>query len=75
MSTLEIFMYAMAVVCLVVGLLLSNNGTPGGLSSLSGQDLEIFKKSKDRGFIKILQIIMFILMFVFVTVSIILRLS
>jgi preprotein translocase subunit SecG len=50
-------------VCLVIGLLLSGSGSTTGLTALSGQDLELFRKTKDRGFIKILQMIMFLLMF------------
>lgn len=73
MSTLEVVMYVLAVLCLVVGLLLSNSGTPGGLASLSGQDLEIFKKAKDRGFTKVLQVTMFVLMFVFLVLAFVAR--
>lgn len=33
---------------MIVGLLLSSSSPTGGLSSLNGQDLEIFKKTKDQ---------------------------
>jgi preprotein translocase subunit SecG len=44
--------------------MLSGSGSTTGLSALSGQDLELFKKTKDRGIVKILQAIMF-----FVTIA------
>jgi preprotein translocase subunit SecG len=43
--------------------MLSGSGSTTGLTALSGQDLELFRKTKDRGFIKILQLIMFFIMF------------
>ncbi|WP_391591664.1 Protein translocase SecG subunit [[Mycoplasma] cavipharyngis] len=73
MSTLEIIVYVIAIIILIIGLLLSNSGSTEGLASLSGQDLEIFKKTKDRGSIKILQIIMFSLVFLLVIVGIVYR--
>ena len=39
----------LAIMCFIIGLLLSKSGSSGGLASLAGQDLEIFKKTKDRG--------------------------
>ncbi|QZX48884.1 preprotein translocase subunit SecG [Mycoplasma sp. E35C] len=71
MSATEIVMFVLAIVALLIGLGLSNSGTTGGLASLSGQDLEIFKKTKDRGIIKILQIAMFILMLIFLIIGLI----
>ena len=59
MST-TIIILIVALVVVIVGLLLSGTGSDAGLSNVSGQDLEIFKKTKDRGIIKILQFIMFI---------------
>ena len=40
--------------------MLSSSGSTGGFTVNNGQDLELFKKTKDRGFIKLLQIIGFI---------------
>lgn len=61
----------MAILCLIIGLLLSNHGSTGGLASLSGQDLEIFRKTKDRGIVKILQITMFILVVLFLILGLV----
>jgi preprotein translocase subunit SecG len=55
----------------VIGLLLSGSGSTTGLTALAGQDLELFKKTKDRGFVKILQMIMFLLMFFMFAVAIV----
>ncbi|AAP56809.2 preprotein translocase subunit SecG [Mycoplasmoides gallisepticum] len=71
MNPTEITFFVLAIIALIVGLGLSNSGTTGGLASLSGQDLEIFKKTKDRGIIKILQIVMFILMLLFLILGLI----
>ncbi|MDQ0514339.1 preprotein translocase subunit SecG [Mycoplasmoides fastidiosum] len=73
MSTLEIVIYVIAVIILIIGLLLSNSGSTGGLAALSGQDLEIFKKTKDRGSIKILQIVMFSLVFLLLIIAVVYR--
>ena len=51
----------LAILCVIVGLILSRAGTSGGLTSIMGQDLEIFKKSKDRGIMKFFQISMFVM--------------
>lgn len=59
MST-TIIILIVAIIIIILGLLLSGTGSNAGLSNISGQDLEIFKKTKDRGIIKILQFIMFI---------------
>ena len=64
MLVIAIVMFVLAGVALVVGLLLSGSGTGASLNNVAGQDLELFKKTKDRGFVKILQIIMFIIMLV-----------
>jgi len=63
MSTITIIILVVMIISLVIGLLLSGSGTTTGLAALSGQDLELFRKTKDRGFIKILQIIMFLIAF------------
>ena len=62
MDVIGIVMIVISVICLVIGLLLSGSGSTSGLSAIAGQDLELFKKTKDRGLIKILQMVMFILM-------------
>ncbi len=66
MLVIAIVMFVLAGVALVVGLLLSGSGTGASLNNVAGQDLELFKKTKDRGFVKILQIIMFIIMLVMI---------
>ena len=53
-------MFIFGIIALVIGLLLSSSGSTTNLLSTGGQDLELFKKTKDRGFIKILQIAMFV---------------
>lgn len=62
MTPIAIVMFVLGGIALIVGLLLSGSGTGAGLNASAGQDLELFKKTKDRGFVKILQIVMFILM-------------
>lgn len=71
MTAIQIVMFILAVMTLAIGLLLSNSGNTGGLASLSGQDLEIFKKTKDRGLIKVLQIVMFIMMLLFLLLGLV----
>jgi len=46
---LTIVLILFSVLALIIGLLLSRTSPSGGLLSLNGQDLEIFKKTKDRG--------------------------
>jgi preprotein translocase subunit SecG len=60
-----------SVFCLVIGLLLSGSGSTTGLTAIAGQDLELFKKTKDRGIIKILQMVMFVLMITSIILAII----
>jgi preprotein translocase subunit SecG len=60
----------MAIVILI-GLLLSSNGSTGGLTSMNGQDLELFKKTKDKGLVKMLQLVLYIILFVVLTLLII----
>lgn len=73
MHPLEIVIYIISVIVLIIGLLLSNSGSAGGLASLSNQDLEIFKKTKDRGLIKVLQIAMFSLVFILILIAVLYR--
>jgi preprotein translocase subunit SecG len=42
----------LCVVIIALGLLLSGSGSSSGLVATSGQDLELFRKTKDRGLIK-----------------------
>lgn len=70
MSTSTIVLLVLSVICLIIGLLLSGSGSTSGLSAIAGQDLEIFKKTKDRGIVKILQMIMFVLVLVLIIIAI-----
>ena len=70
MNSIAIIMFVFGGIALLVGLLLSGSGTGAGLNPSVGQDLELFKKTKDRGFVKILQIIMFIIMLVLIGLGI-----
>ena len=60
MTPIFVVMFILGIIALLVGLLLSSSGSTTNLLSTGGQDLELFKKTKDRGFIKILQIVMFV---------------
>ncbi|MDR1235305.1 MAG: preprotein translocase subunit SecG [Mycoplasmataceae bacterium] len=71
MGWISIVLLVVSIVCLLIGLLLSGSGSTTGLTALAGQDLELFKKTKDRGFVKILQMTMFILMFIMFTIAIV----
>lgn len=62
--SVTVIILVVSLVCIVLGLLLSSSGASAGLTNISGQDLEIFKKNKDRGFIKIIQVILFIALIV-----------
>lgn len=61
MEFYQIAVYVLGILALIIGLLLSNSGSTGGLAALSGHDLEIFKKTKDYGLVKILRILMFMI--------------
>lgn len=60
MTPIFVVMFILGIITLLIGLLLSSSGSTTNLLSTGGQDLELFKKTKDRGFIKILQIVMFV---------------
>lgn len=60
MTLMFIVMFVFGIIALFIGLLLSSSGSTTNLLSSGGQDLELFKKTKDRGFIKFLQIAMFV---------------
>lgn len=66
-----IILLTIGVIATIAGLLLSPTGSTSGLSAMAGQDLELFKKTKDRGFFKILQMIMFVLIFVMAIICIV----
>lgn len=70
---LEILFYVLAGISLLIALLLSGHGSSNGLNSLSSSELELFKKTKDRGFIKWLQMILLILTVVLVVIALICR--
>ncbi len=53
--TTTVIILIVALLCIIIGLLLSSSGSTGGLNNISAQELEIFKRTKDRGLIKILQ--------------------
>ncbi|GHU47073.1 hypothetical protein FACS1894218_0720 [Bacilli bacterium] len=71
MGAISISLLVISIICLIIGLLLSGSGSTTGLTAIAGQDLELFKKTKDRGFVKIMQMLMFILMFAAFVVSIV----
>lgn len=75
MGAIQIVMFVLSGFSLLFGLLLSNSGSTSGLASLSGQDLEIFKKTKDRGIIKVLQILMFVIMILFLVLGLVFHFS
>jgi len=61
----------LSAVAIIIGLLLSSSGSTAGLTSMNGQDLELFKKTKDRGAVKILQTLLyldFLTMFILILV-------
>lgn len=60
MTPIFVVMFILGIIALLIGLLLSSSGSTTNLLSTGGQDLELFKKTKDRGFIKILQMAMFV---------------
>lgn len=70
MQGLEIFFYVLAIISLIIALLLSSHGNSGGINPIAGNDIELFKKTKDRGAVKVLQFILFVLMFILIAVGI-----
>ena len=73
MDWATITLIVIGVIASIVGLLLSSSGSTSGLSSMAGQDLELFKKTKDRGFIKVMQMVMFFLLLLSVVIIIVHR--
>ena len=62
-------------IAILAGLLLSSSGSTSGLSAMAGQDLELFKKTKDRGFVKGMQMLMFLLIFIGIIVLIVAKVA
>ncbi|MDR3163813.1 MAG: preprotein translocase subunit SecG [Mycoplasmataceae bacterium] len=70
MTLTSILLLVCAVICLIVGLMLSGSGSTTGLTAIIGQDLELFKKTKDRGLVKILQMVMFLVVILMIILSV-----
>lgn len=62
-----------AALCILLGLLLSKTGSSSGITTMSGQDMEIFKKTKDRGWMKIFQIVMILSSFALLITAIVMK--
>ena len=75
MNWVEILFYSLGIISFIIALLLSSHGNTGGISPTSGTDIELFKKTKDRGIVKILQFILFVLVFVLIGLGIVYRLA
>lgn len=73
MNALEIIFYTLAILSLIIALMLSSHGNSGGINPIAGNDIELFKKTKDRGVVKVLQFILFILVFVLIAIGIVVR--
>ncbi|WEK83039.1 MAG: preprotein translocase subunit SecG [Mycoplasma sp.] len=71
MDWATIVLIVIGVIALIVGLLLSSSGSTSGLSAMAGQDLELFKKTKDRGFVKVMQMVMFVILFIVIVILIV----
>lgn len=75
MSALEIVFYVLAIISFIIALLLSSHGNSGGINPIAGNDIELFKKTKDRGIVKIMQFILFVLVFVLIGIGIVIRIT
>ena len=73
MDALQIIFYVLAIVVFIIALLLSGHGNTGGITPMSGNDIELFKKTKDRGIVKILQFVLFVLVFVLITIGLVIK--
>ena len=71
MTPIFIVMFILGIIALFIGLCLSSSGSTTNLLSIGGQDLELFKKTKDRGFTKFLQIAMFVVSLILIICGII----
>jgi preprotein translocase subunit SecG len=69
MTLVPTLLFVGSILCLIIGLMLSGSGSTTGLTAIVGQDLELFKKTKDRGLVKLLQMLMFVLMIVMLVLS------
>lgn len=74
MDWVEILFYTLAIISFIIALLLSSHGNTGGISPVAGTDIELFKKTKDRGIVKILQFVLFVMVFVLIGLGIVYRL-
>ncbi|MDR0545641.1 MAG: preprotein translocase subunit SecG [Mycoplasmataceae bacterium] len=70
MTPIMIVLVVICALCILIGLMLSSNGSTTGLSQIIGQDLELFKKTKDRGIVKVLQIVVLTLAVILVILAI-----
>lgn len=75
MNALEIVFYVLAIISFIIALLLSSHGNSGGINPIAGNDIELFKKTKDRGIVKILQFILFVLVFILIAIGIVIRIT
>lgn len=71
MNAWTVILIVIGAIATIVGLLISPSGATSGLSAMAGQDLELFKKTKDRGFIKVMQMLLFFLVFVVLIILIV----
>ncbi|MCF0218064.1 MAG: preprotein translocase subunit SecG [Malacoplasma sp.] len=71
MHAVEIIFYVLAIIAFVLALLLSKHGNTSGITPMSGNDIELFKKTKDRGIVKIIQFILFVLVIVLIALGIV----
>ncbi len=71
MFVAAVIILIISIIAIIIGVLLSKAGSSTGLSNLAGQDLEIFKKTKDRGFIKVLQMAMVLLIIILLVIILI----
>ncbi|MGL5630501.1 MAG: preprotein translocase subunit SecG [Mycoplasmoidaceae bacterium] len=69
----EIIIFVLIGLAFLIAVLLSGHGSPAGLSGMTGQDLELFKQTKDRGIVKVLQIFLFLSIIIIITSLIIYR--
>lgn len=75
MNWVSIALLVISIICLIIGLMLSGSGSTTGLTAIAGQDLELFKKTKDRGFVKVLQMTMFVLMLVMIVLAVVFQVT
>ncbi len=71
MNWATIVLIILGVIAIIIGLLISSSGATSGLNAMAGQDLELFKKTKDRGFVKAMQMVLFFIVFIIVVLLIV----